>query len=155
MLDLSGIARGVRRRRAMAATLVAVGLVVGTGCGSDDGGDDVATAAPTTQSTTPAVTSTEESQEATVVEIPAAEAGLAFAEERVTAPAGTITLRMPNPAALEHNIAIDEPVQEIGEIVGQGGVSEITFEAPPGEYQYYCSVPGHREAGMVGTLVVE
>ena len=27
--------------------------------------------------------------------------------------------------------------------------------APPGTYEYYCNVPGHKEAGMVGTLIVE
>ena len=73
----------------------------------------------------------------------------------MTAQAGRITLRMPNPSPLPHSIAVDEPERVIGEVVEQGGVSEITLDFPPGEYEYYCSVPGHREGGMVGTLVVE
>ena len=33
---------------------------------------------------------------------------------------------------------------------------ELVFEAiEPGEYVFYCSVPGHREAGMVGTIIIE
>ncbi len=33
---------------------------------------------------------------------------------------------------------------------------ELVFEATePGEYVFYCSVPGHREAGMVGTIIIE
>lgn len=34
--------------------------------------------------------------------------------------------------------------------------STVTFTAPaPGEYVFYCSIPGHRERGMFGTLIVE
>ena len=36
-----------------------------------------------------------------------------------------------------------------------GGETPVTINAPPGDYEYYCSVPGHRAAGMVGTLPVE
>lgn len=146
--------------------LAAVALMAGAGCG---GGDDESAAAGETemtmempQASAPATApatggdgAAAPAGEATVVEIPAAEQGLAFAETEVRAPAGTITLRMPNPAAIEHNIAIDEPEQVLGEIVGQGGVSEVTADFEPGTYEYYCSVPGHRQAGMVGTLIVE
>jgi uncharacterized cupredoxin-like copper-binding protein len=54
-----------------------------------------------------------------------------------------------------HNISIDAPDPVEGEVVTDGGVSEITVELEPGTYEFYCSVPGHREAGMVGTLTVE
>ncbi|HWH15255.1 MAG TPA: plastocyanin/azurin family copper-binding protein [Miltoncostaeaceae bacterium] len=93
----------------------------------------------------------------TVVEIPAAEQGLAFAQETATAPAGRVTLTMPNPSPLPHNIAIDLPDTDdvVGEVVQQGGTSEASAELEAGTYEYYCSVPGHREGGMVGELTVE
>ncbi len=94
-------------------------------------------------------------QRPVVVEIPAAAQGLKFAKEEVSAATGTLTLRMPNPSDVPHNIAVDEPEKAEGEVVQKGGVSEITVDFPPGEYEYYCSVPGHREAGMTGTLTVE
>jgi plastocyanin len=93
--------------------------------------------------------------EGATLEIPAAEQGFAFAKTAVTAQAGTVTLSMPNPSTLEHNIAVDEPEQEVGDTVGQGDTSEITVDFPAGEYEYYCAVPGHREGGMVGTLTVQ
>jgi uncharacterized cupredoxin-like copper-binding protein len=31
----------------------------------------------------------------------------------------------------------------------------VTINAAPGEYEYYCAVPGHKQAGMVGKLIVK
>jgi uncharacterized cupredoxin-like copper-binding protein len=36
-----------------------------------------------------------------------------------------------------------------------GASEETVINAPAGEYEDYCNVPGHKEAGMVGTLIVE
>jgi plastocyanin len=163
------------------AAIAALALMVAPGCGGGDDADDageavesVATSpadeglSPGTTGTTPAPDTggtappadttgggTPPAGGAEVLEIPADETDLAFQVEEASAAAGTVTLRMPNPSAVPHNIAVDEPEKQLGEVVQQGGVSEITVDFPAGEYEYYCSVPGHREAGMVGTLTVE
>jgi plastocyanin len=149
----------------VATILVAMVAVFGlVACGDDDDETTtteattaVQTEATTEEETTEATTeaTTEEEPEANVVEIPVADAGLAFAVTEVTAQAGTITLRSVNPQVVPHNISIDAPDPVEGEVVTDGGVSEITVELEPGTYEFYCSVPGHREAGMVGTLTVE
>jgi plastocyanin len=136
---------------ALVVGLAALGLLAAAGCGGT--GNDTAGTTGTTAGTTG--TTAGGQAQGTVIDITASEQGLAFQQQRVTAPAGTITLRMTNPSPLEHNIAMDRPRRVLGQVVGQGGVSEITVDLPPGEYEYYCSVPGHREGGMVGTLVVE
>jgi plastocyanin len=90
-----------------------------------------------------------------VLEIPATGAtNYEFAD--ATAQAGALTIRSPNESPTEHDISLEGGgVNERGPVVGQGDVSEIQVDLQAGEYTFYCSVPGHREAGMEGTLTVE
>jgi plastocyanin len=91
----------------------------------------------------------------TTLENPADPRELRFSKSTLEAPAGTVTLVMENPSALEHNIAVrGEGLDEQGEVVGQGDESTVTVELEPGEYEFYCSVPGHEAGGMKGTLTV-
>jgi uncharacterized cupredoxin-like copper-binding protein len=159
-----------RRAAALAAIAVTAGVAFTTACGEDTPqGEDAAiqnavSNSPNTQDMPGSVTQsrTEGANRATtvegtaeVVEIPAAAQGLKFAKTTATATAGEITLRMPNPSSIDHNIAIDQPSTTVGDTVGKGGTSEITVNLTPGTYQYYCDVPGHKQAGMVGTLTVK
>jgi plastocyanin len=90
-----------------------------------------------------------------VLEMPATGAtNYEFAD--ATAPPGALTIRSPNESPTEHNIALEGGgLNEEGPVVGEGDVSEIDVDVQAGEYTFYCSVPGHREAGMEGTLTVE
>jgi plastocyanin len=81
--------------------------------------------------------------------------GLAFDFGSAQAKAGQVTMRSPNPQSMGHNIAIEgNGVDVKGPVVQNGGVSEVRVNLKPGRYTFYCSVPGHREGGMVGTLTV-
>lgn len=82
---------------------------------------------------------------------------LAFDKKSLTATAGTVRLVLNNPAPISHNISIEGPggIKKEGPTVGKGGASQITVNLKPGTYTYYCSVPGHRQAGMQGTLTVK
>ena len=130
------------------ALLVLAFAVAGCG-GDDDNGDDEATPPPP-----PAATG--DAGGATTLENPADASGqLAFQKDSLTGPAGEITLVMENPSSVEHNIAVKgDGIDEQGPVVGQGETSEVTVTLEAGEYEFYCSVPGHEAAGMEGTLTV-
>lgn len=77
-----------------------------------------------------------------------------FDPTEVTIAANTdVTIVLPNEGAAPHNFTIDELDVSIDQASGE--THEITVNAPPGTYEYYCNVPGHREAGMYGVLTVE
>jgi plastocyanin len=92
-----------------------------------------------------------------LLEIPADPSGaLLYVFDSATASPGPLTITSVNESSIPHNIALEGGgVDEVGEVVQDGGVSEIEVEVEEGEYTYYCSVPGHREGGMLGTLTVE
>ena len=72
------------------------------------------------------------------------------------APAGPLEIDSENPSSTDHNIALEgNGVNEEGEVVKNGGVSKVTADVKPGEYTFFCSVPGHREGGMEGKLTVK
>jgi plastocyanin len=80
---------------------------------------------------------------------------LSFDKESLQARAGEVTLVMGNPSSLQHNVSIEGGgIDEEGETVGEGGRSTVRAELRPGEYTFYCSVPGHQQGGMEGTLTV-
>lgn len=89
--------------------------------------------------------------------IPADPTGaLAFASTQAAAKPGQVTVTMPNPSPIDHSIAImGNGVNSSGPVVGHGGVSTFSANLPAGTYTFYCTVPGHAEGGMKGTLTVK
>ncbi len=75
-----------------------------------------------------------------------------FVPKELEAHEGEITLTLNNLDAIPHDFTIDELGVKFA-IDASASVSQ-TFAATPGVYEFYCSIPGHREAGMVGTLTV-
>ena len=77
-----------------------------------------------------------------------------FSPQRVEIPAGRkVELKLTNKGRLEHDITADGVGFHVHVMSGERLALEAgPFE--PGEYAFFCSVVGHREAGMVGTMVV-
>jgi plastocyanin len=84
-----------------------------------------------------------------------ADGSLKFDKTTLTAKAGKVTIDFDNPSSVQHGVEIEgNGVEEKSEIVTSSKTS-VSADLKPGKYEYYCPVPGHKEAGMEGTLTVQ
>jgi mono/diheme cytochrome c family protein len=82
---------------------------------------------------------------------------LAYTVADATAPAGTLQIDSRNASSVPHDIALasaDGSELGKGATVSGGGVSRVDVDLRAGRYTFYCTLPGHREAGMEGSLTV-
>ena len=85
---------------------------------------------------------------------------LLYTVKAATATAGPVTISMTNMSGTAHNLAIQQGTGATGTLVGStpisaSGTHSITVNLKPGSYTFFCQVPGHRAAGMSGTLTVK
>lgn len=83
--------------------------------------------------------------------------GLAYTTDEANAKAGKVTVNFTNSSPVPHDVRIeDDGGKDIGgtEVISESNES-TTVDLKPGEYTFYCSVPGHRQGGMEGTLTAE
>lgn len=162
-----------------AAIVVAAGLVI-AGCGSSSPSASTPPPAATStgsQSTSTPATGTSTGSEststpaaptstgseststpaATTIKVEADPGGqLAFVQKTLTAPAGASTIAFTNASPVPHNIAVESGGKAIGpsKTIMDGGTTTLSIKLPAGTYEFYCDVPGHRQAGMKGVLTV-
>ncbi len=88
---------------------------------------------------------------------------LAYVTNKATATAGAVTISMPNTSGVSHNIAVEAgshgatrsgSTLAASKFVTKGSAS-ISVTLKPGAYTFFCQAPGHRAAGMYGTLTVK
>jgi plastocyanin len=98
------------------------------------------------------------------VQIPASPTGqLAYVTNQATAKPGPAVVEMPNTSGVSHNIAIEEGAHgatPAGATLGASpfvtkGSASVKVTLKPGTYTFFCQAPGHRAAGMYGTLTVK
>jgi uncharacterized cupredoxin-like copper-binding protein len=155
-------------RRTLLAPLAALALAIaaagcgssnsdssstGAGTGSSGGAYGSGSGAATTTRAAPASSSG-------TLKISAEESnGLSFDRKTLSAKAGNVTITMANPSGdnQPHGVAITGAggVAKSGQVVQPGGSSTVSLDLRPGRYTFYCPVPGHRQAGMEGTLTVQ
>lgn len=135
---------------ALAGVLLAL---AGCGGSSSTTGTTAATTAATSAGTATAPTSAGEhlSLEAN------GEGQLKYNKTSLTAKAGEVSIDFTNMSSLSHNVTLES---SSGATLGatptfQGGTKALTLDLKPGVYKFFCSVPGHRTAGMEGTLTVK
>jgi plastocyanin len=145
-------------KRASAVLIVAALSVIGlAACGSSSSSDNSTTAASTPASTTPAGGGTASAGGSTVDISTPSGGTLAFDQKDVSAKAGTVTIDFDNKQPVQHDVKVeDSSGKELGgtDLVSSS-TATATVDLQPGTYTFFCSVPGHREAGMEGTLTVK
>jgi plastocyanin len=157
--------RSISKRSISKVSVLALlaGLLLLAGCGSSSSSSSSSTAAP---ASTAATASTPAAATA-----PAAASGsgqtlalssnpegqLKYSTTELTAKAGAVSIDFTNMAPLGHNVNVESSA---GKVLGstptfQGGSKTLTLNLKAGTYKFFCSVPGHRMAGMEGTLTVK
>jgi plastocyanin len=132
------------RRSPVALVLAAFVAVVAVGCG---GGSTATPATPGSATETPA---------GTTVQLAADPTGrLEFDPQRLEAPAGEVTIAFTNDSSVVHDVAVvGKGVFVKSKRVANGEKTSVSARFAPGTYEYYCTVPGHQDAGMQGILAV-
>lgn len=92
----------------------------------------------------------------TMLNLEASATALAFDTKKLTAKAGKVTIDFKNPSVIPHDVVIEQNGKKLAEVeqITESEASTTT-DLKPGAYTFYCSLPGHRQAGMEGTLVVQ
>ncbi len=137
-----------RRSTAIVAALVfaACGLAA---CGEDDEDSGASPPPPAAQAET-----TGGGETVQVASDPGGE--LAFQQDSLTAPAGSVTFAFTNDADVPHDFKLEKDGEDVdGTDVITKDKAELMVDLEPGTYTYYCSVGQHRDQGMEGELTVE
>jgi plastocyanin len=146
---------------ALLALLLAAVALVACGGGSDSTSSEATEAAPGASKEAEETSEgggAEEGGGGGTVAIEADPSGaLAFTSDSASAAAGKVTIDFTNSSPVPHDVTIED---EAGETITatetfSEGEESVTAELKPGSYTFYCSVPGHRESGMEGTLTVK
>ncbi|HEY6636391.1 MAG TPA: plastocyanin/azurin family copper-binding protein [Solirubrobacterales bacterium] len=143
------------RRVSAIAAVAALAMLGLAACGGDD--DNGTTAAATPPATTTAGGGGGGGGGSTVDISTPPGSDLAYDQKDVSAKAGSVTIDFDNMQAQSHDVKVeDSSGQEIGgtDLVSSN-TATATVDLQSGTYTFFCSVPGHREAGMEGTLTVK
>ena len=94
------------------------------------------------------------------LDIAASPSQLAFNTKALSSKPGKVTVNFNNPAPIQHDVAIEQGKTISGAILGKTNLisqskTSVSVDLAPGTYTFLCTVPGHAQAGMQGTLTVK
>jgi len=149
--DFPGNLQGQRAVSAVTVVLVIAAVTTAVITSGPPAKSAAATAAPT--GSTPPSNITERVTKLAVEAQPGGQ--LAYNTQQLSAGSGQVTIVMTNMSPLEHNLTIAQGTTVLGATpTFKGGSRTLTLKLKPGTYKFFCTVPGHRQAGMEGTLTV-
>jgi plastocyanin len=146
-------------RRLPLAALICSLAVLGVGltaCGGNDNSSNDTASTPATTNTTTTKTSTTGGSAQTIKVAADPSGALKFEQSSLTGKPGKATFDFTNDSATPHDFVLEKGGNEVAKtdvISGKTVSTSATLDA--GKYTYFCSVPGHRQAGMEGTLTVK
>jgi plastocyanin len=118
-------------------------------------GSAKASAATTAPATTSVRTTPLAPTGKTALSLFAAQSTIAYNTKTLSTHPGVVTITFTNASPLEHNLTLAQGSNVLGATpTFAGGSHALTLNLKPGTYTFYCTVPGHRAAGMEGTLTV-
>lgn len=144
--------------------VIAAGLLALAGCGSSSSGSSSssattsAPAAASTSSSTASTTAPAAGGATSSLSLAADPSGqLKYDKSSLTAKAGKVSIDFTNKSPVAHDVTIES---SSGSVLGatpilESGSKTLSLTLKAGTYKFYCSVPGHRQAGMEGTLTVQ
>jgi len=85
------------------------------------------------------------------------EGQLKYDTTSLSAKAGKVSIDFTNMSSIAHNVSVESSggTLEGATPTFDGGTKTLSLDLKPGTYKFFCSVPGHRMAGMEGTLTVK
>jgi plastocyanin len=136
---------------------IALGAFALAGCGGGSNTTSSAASAPLSTPSTQASTATAPAPAGALSLEANPEGQLKYNKTSLTAKAGKVSIDFSNMSPLAHNVTVESASHKILGAVPtfQGGSKTLTLDLKPGTYKFFCSVPGHRMAGMEGTLTVK
>ncbi|MGI8644443.1 MAG: PQQ-dependent sugar dehydrogenase [Thermomicrobiales bacterium] len=109
---------------------------------------------PEAGATTPEAAGSPQASGSSPTDVTVVSVDIDFNPNEFTISANTdVTVTLPNEGSGPHNFSIDELGIDVD--IAPGETKTVTINAPAGTYTYYCNVPGHRAAGMEGTMTVQ
>jgi plastocyanin len=137
-----------------------IGLVALAGCGSSSSSSSSSkeAATPATTASTAATSAAPASGAGSSLKLAANPSGqLEYDTKSLAAKAGKVSIDFTNSSPVAHDVTIESSSgQKLGATpVFEGGSKTLSLELKAGTYKFFCSVPGHRQAGMEGTLTVQ
>ena len=149
-------------RLAPNVSLLLLAGALAAGCGSSSKSSTATTSSTSTtgarSTAAPAPAATAPASGSSLLSLAANPEGVfKFDKTSLTAKAGSVSISFTNSSSIEHNLTVASPS---GAVVGatatfSGGTKILPLHLTSGTYKFYCTVPGHRAAGMEGTLTAQ
>lgn len=142
-------------RKLLALIAIAAIPVALAACGSDDS-TSTSASSETTSSTAASTDSSTTASSGGGQTVKIGESEYKLDPSDATLKAGSVTLDVTNDGTITHNLQIEgNGVEETTDSLAPGDTGELTVDLKPGSYEMYCTIDGHKDLGMEGTVTVQ